>query len=613
MLGLLDRFRAHSRSFGLSAKFIIPFLIIGFLPTALFTWNCYHILRLGRVQRQSLLTTTTRTALDKIDRNLFERYGDVQAFASNPVLQNRSHWYKPGEKDNPIVGAANRYAKLYGFYPLLLVVDMTGKVIAVNDRGPDGKSIPTASFYGRAFATSGWFQSVLANEYLTSADGKLSGTAVEEAGVDPDVAEVYGRKQLIVHFAAPVLGPDGQPIAVWLNCASLSLVEEVLASSVADLKNSGLTTIRFDLADARGRPLLASGRADAEEVEEAQVREGFGREQQRKSRAWLWRSGVREAGALGYPGLRWLLQASVAESEVLAEENSLKARVGVLIAVIIGTVLVFATLMMRLVARPLRAAMARLHEDSIHLREVSQGVASVSSDLSGLANNAAASVEETSAAMTEIAAMVEQSSSNSRSMVERMEESRTSVRESLRALDEVQTATSELIGSAKQIEDALHAIDRIAFKTNLLAVNAMVESARAGEYGGGFQVVARQVRELSEEAANTSKSTAQVIRRTLSIGAQNADKIERLTGAVRQIEDRVAQVSEIAGQVSAASEEQSRGVSEIDRALVELRGGISATATNAGASNQHSRQLLEQADRTGHLIEEIEVMVEGAK
>jgi hypothetical protein len=60
------------------------------------------------------MVADTAIVLDRVDRSLFERYGDVQAFAVNRVLHEKQHWYHPGSQANPIADVFNSYARLYG-------------------------------------------------------------------------------------------------------------------------------------------------------------------------------------------------------------------------------------------------------------------------------------------------------------------------------------------------------------------------------------------------------------------------------------------------------------------------------------------------------------------
>ena len=88
---------------------------------------------------------------DKIDRNLFERYGDVQAFGFNAVVEDRSQWYKVGAANNRIVDRTNAYVAAYGMYVLSTLVDAEGRVVSVNDKDASGKPVESESIYGQNF------------------------------------------------------------------------------------------------------------------------------------------------------------------------------------------------------------------------------------------------------------------------------------------------------------------------------------------------------------------------------------------------------------------------------------------------------------------------------
>ena len=79
----------------------------------------------------------------KIDRNLFERYGDFRAFGVNSAVNDRPSCCQVGSESKKIAAAADRYGARYGFYLLSLVVDVEGRVVAVNDQAPNGKGVNT--------------------------------------------------------------------------------------------------------------------------------------------------------------------------------------------------------------------------------------------------------------------------------------------------------------------------------------------------------------------------------------------------------------------------------------------------------------------------------------
>ncbi|MDZ4753643.1 MAG: hypothetical protein SGJ11_04010 [Phycisphaerae bacterium] len=89
--------------------------------------------------------------LDKVDRCLFERYGDVQAFGFNAAFQDQERWYTP---EDPILTRwLNSYMTTYSIYGVMLLVDTEGKVIAVNTVDGFGKPLDTAAVWSQNFAT----------------------------------------------------------------------------------------------------------------------------------------------------------------------------------------------------------------------------------------------------------------------------------------------------------------------------------------------------------------------------------------------------------------------------------------------------------------------------
>lgn len=106
-------------------------------------------MKLSLTRKLSLVTSVA----DKIDRNLFERYGDVQAFGVNEAVNDKPSWHQVGSEKNKIAAAANNYAPLYGFYVLNYVVDLNGRLVAVNDKDPTGKTIDTTALYQKISRT----------------------------------------------------------------------------------------------------------------------------------------------------------------------------------------------------------------------------------------------------------------------------------------------------------------------------------------------------------------------------------------------------------------------------------------------------------------------------
>ena len=202
---------------GLRAKLVVAFLAVGLLPAMAITWMGYA--SASRQVSDALKASAQGAAErvnDTIDRNLFERYGDVQAFASNPVLLNRSAWYVPGAARNPIVEAANTYVALYGLYTVTLVVDSSGRVIAVNDKDAAGKTVRTEWIYERNFADAPWFKDTFAGRYLVEDGSALTGTVVEDAHPNDLAARTYNTDGFSLGFSAPIR--DGAGTVIEQTC-----------------------------------------------------------------------------------------------------------------------------------------------------------------------------------------------------------------------------------------------------------------------------------------------------------------------------------------------------------------------------------------------------------
>jgi methyl-accepting chemotaxis protein len=232
-------------------KLAATLIVVGLVPSIALEFNANKLIDSSYSQINAGAISTAAEIMDKVDRNLFERYGDVQAFVNNSVVYDQTQWGKRGSSENRIAEAMNNYVTGYGMYYITKLVDTKGNLIAVNDIDRAGKPIDTTSLYQQNYANEKWFKDAIEGKFLT-ADGKLSGTVVEDAYVDSEVAKIYGDEGLSIGFTAPVKNKDGEIIAVWKNTARFDLVEQVLADSYQLQKDLGIESFRFVLLDQNG-------------------------------------------------------------------------------------------------------------------------------------------------------------------------------------------------------------------------------------------------------------------------------------------------------------------------------------------------------------------------
>lgn len=283
-------------------------------------------------ERKADLTAIAQNIGDIIDRNLFERYGDVQAFGYNTAAHDSANWQTPSES-NILTISMNNYVKAYGLYPLMLLVDTQGNVLNVNTVAADGKKVKTSFIYSKNFSKEKWFQDAINENFLKS--DTLTGTAVGEPQRNELVAKIYENDGYVISFSAPVFNSTGERIGVWVNFAQMSLIEDIIGAFRKDLIKSGLADPDLMLADKTGKVIVDY---DPQQIDAAGVLEhdwenllvknfitdGFEpaiRASKGESGSW---EGINQDsgknalamysktdGAYNYPGLDWLVLLAV--------------------------------------------------------------------------------------------------------------------------------------------------------------------------------------------------------------------------------------------------------------------------------------------------------------
>ncbi|AWB49688.1 methyl-accepting chemotaxis protein [Gemmobacter aquarius] len=148
-------------------------------------------------------------------------------------------------------------------------------------------------------------------------------------------------------------------------------------------------------------------------------------------------------------------------------------------------------------------------------------------------------------------------------------------------INEMVTAMQGIRASSQDIGKIIKVIDEIAFQTNLLALNAAVEAARAGQHGRGFAVVAQEVRNLAGRSAKAARETSELIEDAatrVQSGVKIADETSR---AFVSIADDIEKVKGLVTEIATASDEQARGVAQINIAIGEIAKSALSTSQQA--------------------------------
>jgi methyl-accepting chemotaxis protein len=219
--------------------------------------------------------------------------------------------------------------------------------------------------------------------------------------------------------------------------------------------------------------------------------------------------------------------------------------------------------------------------------EIVETVSSASTQLEASAGTLTATAERSQELATTVASASEEASTNVQSVASATEELSSSVNEISRQVQESARMASEAVSQAKatndrvgelskaasRIGDVVELINTIAEQTNLLALNATIEAARAGEAGRGFAVVASEVKALAEQ---TAKATGEIGQQISGIQAATQESV----GAIKEISGTIEKLSEISSTIAAAVEEQGAATQEISRNVQQAAQGTQQVSSN---------------------------------
>jgi len=197
------------------------------------------------------------------------------------------------------------------------------------------------------------------------------------------------------------------------------------------------------------------------------------------------------------------------------------------------------------------------------------------------ASEQASALEQTSASLEELASMTRQNANNAQQANELTQGATQIVSRASASMGQLTHAMDRITAASDQMAKIIKTIDEIAFQTNLLALNAAVEAARAGEAGAGFAVVAEEVRNLARRAAEAAKNTGELIEANLKNIGEGSKLVAATGDNFGEVAGVVEKVAGLVGEIAAASGEQTQGIDQINKAIVEMDKVTQNTAANA--------------------------------
>jgi twitching motility protein PilJ len=264
------------------------------------------------------------------------------------------------------------------------------------------------------------------------------------------------------------------------------------------------------------------------------------------------------------------------------------------------------------------------NEILIASEEMSSGAAQQDQEIT----NTSSAVEELTVSMKQVSNNAEASAEAARRALDAAEQGNRSVRDTLEGMQRIRSsvqATAKRIKAlgdrSLEISEIVNVINDITEQTNLLALNAAIEAARAGEAGRGFAVVADEVRKLAEHSRSATKDIAALIKaiqaetndavvvmeegtKEVEIGAKLADQAGRALDAISSV---VRQSAELVQEISLASKQQVRGTEGVANAMQIISNITRQTSQGARQTSRTVEQLVHMSEQLNEALSQFRV------
>lgn len=608
---------------------------------------------------------------NKIGAQFYERYGDIQAFAVNPVVKELNV--------NKLPEYLDQYVKLYGIYDVILVVDKNGKFIASNTTDSDGKKINVEAVRSINYAGAPWFEASMNEKWVEDSSKGLTGTFFEDIHLDPVYDLAYGKKHTGTTFSTVIKNDKGEKVGVITNRANNRWFETEMTNIYNMYKSAGHTDAEVTILDKNGfviSELAPKRHGDKLEFEadfdKILFKENiFENHKPAGDSMAKHQSGAMKSKDISDPSpdlvgfhfvdnQKWISSigwtTAVHEDADMAFSAASRAeRNYYLISGMIFFIAIAVAVWMGLIlSKSIDAVTVHLAKNSKEVSEASVGIATQATKLSEASTEQAAALQETVAAVDEISAMVEKNSDAanrskevSAQSREAAEKGRQIVENMIQAIGEINTSNDEVSYQMEQSNRQLgeitklindigtktKVINEIVFQTKLLSFNASVEAARAGEYGKGFAVVAEEVGNLAQMSGNAAKEITEMLDQSVkqveTIVDEMKSKVERLTAsskqkveagsvtakecneALEEILKNVSEVDSLVSEIAVASQEQSTGIREISKAVGQMEEVTQQNSSAAQASSSSAEKLSGQSVDLNSIVQQLVQIVRG--
>lgn len=260
------------------------------------------------------------------------------------------------------------------------------------------------------------------------------------------------------------------------------------------------------------------------------------------------------------------------------------------------------------IERSIKTIHHSLKDTLLQISQSAESVASGAVQVSNGSQSLSQGAAEQACAVQELSATADSIAENARQTAEAAEEAKLFVNQagaqlgiSVDYVKELNTAMKKISATSAEISKIINTIENIAFQTNILALNASVEAARAGSAGKGFAVVAEEVRNLASKSDEAAKATKELIEGSIAAVAEGGQAMERVTGSLDKTNSIAGNMTVQIGAVVEAVESQTAAISQVTEGIDQ----ISAVVQNTSATSEESAATSQELSNQSHLMNEL--------
>ncbi len=291
------------------------------------------------------------------------------------------------------------------------------------------------------------------------------------------------------------------------------------------------------------------------------------------------------------------------KKEIISEMSlHIRRQINIICMMLLGVIALSMLLSMK-ISKPIRYALTTLSD-------VSEGVASVSAQISGTgeslrqgAERQSVSSEEIASSLKQMFAMIQQNAENISRVKKLTDDAETILIRADESVSHLSHLIADIAETGRKTSDIIRTIDDIAFQTNILAINAAIEAARAGEAGMGFAVVAGEVRSLSQRSAEAARNTSQMLDATMQKIHSGVEMVGKTSESFSELNLNRAERKMLMDHTASLSLKQAEQISVISKSLNGMEKVVRDNEINAQEAAMVSESMNVQAVHLKNVVQ----------